>query len=132
MAFSATARNSVVAEMNITPLVDVMLVLLVIFMVSAPLLTKTVDATLPQVVPPSPDTIKPLQLQLDVGDDGSYRLDGRLLTQSEVGERLTEAAISDPHAVLRVHASSGADYQQVVTALAEARNRGIVSLSVQH
>ena len=105
MAFSATERNSVVAEMNITPLVDVMLVLLVIFMVSAPLLTKTVDAALPQVVPPNPDTIKPLQMQLDVGDDGSYRLDGRLLSQSEVGERLGEAAISDPRAVLRVHAS---------------------------
>ena len=132
MAFSATARDSAVAEMNITPLVDVMLVLLVIFMVSAPLLTKTVDAGLPQVVPPNPDTIKPLQLQLDVGDDGSYRLDGRSLTQSEVWERLGEAAISDPHAVLRVRASSGADYQQVVTALADARNRGIANLSVQH
>lgn len=132
MAFSATARDSAVAEMNITPLVDVMLVLLVIFMVSAPLLTKTVDAALPQVAPPSRDTIKPLQMQLDVADDGSYRLDGRSLTQSEVWERLGEAAISDPHAVLRVHASSGADYQQVVTALAEARNRGIANLSVQH
>ena len=59
MAFSATARDSVVAEMNITPLVDVMLVLLVIFMVSAPLLTKTVDVSLPQVSPDR-ETIKPL------------------------------------------------------------------------
>ena len=132
MAFSATARDSAVAEMNITPLVDVMLVLLVIFMVSAPLLTKTVDVSLPQVAPFNPETIKPLQMQLDVGDDGSYRLDGRLLTRPEVGERLAEAAISDPRAVLRVHASPGADYQQVVTALAEARNRGIAKLSVQH
>jgi len=132
MAFSATARDSAVAEMNITPLVDVMLVLLVIFMVSAPLLTKTVDAALPRVAPPSADTIKPLQLQLDVADDGSYRLDGRLLTSFELTGRLAEAAISDPHAVLRVHATSGADYQQLVTALAEARRQGIANLSVQH
>ena len=132
MAFSATARDSAVAERNITPLVDVMLVLLVIFMVSAPLLTKTVDVSLPQMAPPNPETIKPLQLQLDVGDDGSYRLDGRLLSPSELGERLGEAAISDPSAVLRVHATSGADYQQLVTALAEARKQGIVNLSVQH
>ncbi|MET0718108.1 MAG: biopolymer transporter ExbD [Pseudoxanthomonas sp.] len=132
MAFSATARGSAVAEMNITPLVDVMLVLLVIFMVSTPLLTKTVDAGLPQVTSEQRDRIKPLQLQLEVGDDGSYRLDGRPLSASETWERLGEAAISDPNAVLRVHASSGADYQQVVTALAEARNRGIVNLSVQH
>jgi biopolymer transport protein ExbD len=131
MAFSATERNSVVAEMNITPLVDVMLVLLVIFMVSAPLLTKTVDASLPQVTSDDP-AIKPLQLQLDIGDDGSYRLDGRLLSQSELGARLGEAAISDPRAVLRVHGSSAADYQQVVTALAEARSQGIANLSVQH
>ncbi|SDR13779.1 biopolymer transporter ExbD [Pseudoxanthomonas sp. CF125] len=132
MAFSATARDSVVAEMNITPLVDVMLVLLVIFMVSAPLLTKTVDAGLPQVTSDDPETIKPLQLQLDIGDDGSYRLDGRLLPQSELGARLGDAALSDPRVVLRVHGSSGADYQQVVTVLAEARKQGIANLSVQH
>lgn len=132
MAFSATARDSVVAEMNITPLVDVMLVLLVIFMVSAPLLPKTIDASLPQVVPPDQEIIKPLQLQLDIADDGTYRLDGRLLTPSELGARLGDAAISDPRAVLRVHGSSGADYQQVVTVLAEARKQGIANLSVQH
>jgi biopolymer transport protein ExbD len=131
MAFSATARDSAVAEMNITPLVDVMLVLLVIFMVSAPLLTKTVHAALPQV---SEDTgkAKPLQLQLDIAEDGSYRLDGRLLAPAEVWGRLDEAVISDPSAVLRVHVSSGSDYQQLVGALAEARNRGIANLSVQH
>jgi biopolymer transport protein ExbD len=132
MAFSATARDSAVAEMNITPLVDVMLVLLVIFMVSAPLLTKTVDVSLPQVAPSNPETIKPLQLQLDIADDGSYRLDGRSLTSAELSARLGDAAISDPRAVLRVHGSSGADYQQVVTALAEARKQGLANLSVQH
>lgn len=132
MAFSTAGNRGPLAEINVTPLVDVMLVLLVIFMVSAPLLTKTVDVSLPQVAPPNPETIKPLQLQLDIANDGSYRLDGRLLTPSELGGRLAEAAISDPRAVLRVHGSSGADYQQVVTALAEARKQGIVNLSVQH
>lgn len=132
MAFSATARDSVVAEMNIMPLVDVMLVLLVIFMVSAPLLTKTVDASLPQVTPLDRETIKPLQLQLDIADDGTYRLGGRLLTPSELSARLGDAAISDPRAVLRVHGLPGADYQQVVTVLAEARKQGIANLSVQH
>jgi biopolymer transport protein ExbD len=118
--------------MNITPLVDVMLVLLVIFMVSAPLLTREVDAALPQPSRVIPEPAKPLQMQLDVGDDGSYRLDGRLLTTRELWTRLEEAAISDPDAVLRVHASSAVDYEQVVMAMAEARNRGIVHLSVQH
>ena len=52
MAFSAAVRDSAVAEMNITPLVDVMLVLLVIFMVTAPLLARPVDASLPQTSRP--------------------------------------------------------------------------------
>ena len=116
--------------MNITPLVDVMLVLLVIFMVSAPLISRPIDARLPQVTPPI-ETIKPPQLQLTVADDGSYRLDDRSLTAEELWQRLDDAVVTDPHTVLRVHASSNADYQRVVTALAEARNRGIVDIGVQ-
>ncbi len=132
MAFSAAARDSVVAEMNITPLVDVMLVLLVIFMVSAPVLTRSVDATLPQSRPLPPETIQPNVLQLEVSDAGSYQLDGRPLSPDELWRRLDDAVVSDPRTVLRVHASSGADYQQVVTAMAEARNRGIADIGFQH
>ena len=132
MAFSATARDSVVAEMNITPLVDVMLVLLIIFMVSAPLLTRPIDATLPQPAPVLPETIQPNVLQLEVSDDGSYRLDGRPMPPDALWHRLDDAVVSDPRTVLRVHASSGADYQQVVTAMAEAKNRGIANIGIQH
>ena len=130
MAFSASVRDSRVAEMNITPLVDVMLVLLVIFMVSAPLVSQPIQASLPQSTPPI-ETIKPLSLRLMVGDDGSYRLDDRLLTPAELWQRFDDALIADPRTTLRVSASSDADYQRVVTALAEARQRGIVDIAVQ-
>ena len=63
MAFSAVSQDRVVSEMNITPLVDVMLVLLVIFMVSAPLMTREVTAQLPQTAN-SFAPIKPPQLRL--------------------------------------------------------------------
>ena len=130
MAFSASVRDSMVAEMNITPLVDVMLVLLVIFMVSAPLVSQPIQASLPQSTPPI-GAIKPPNLRLMVGDDGSYRLDDRLLTSAELWQRLDDAVVSDPRTTLRVSAASGADYQRVVTALAEARRRGIVDIAVQ-
>ena len=129
MAFSVSVRDSAVAEMNITPLVDVMLVLLVIFMVSAPLVSRPIEAGLPQNVPPLP--IKPMQLQVTVADDGSYRLDDRPLTTEELWLRLDDAAAADPRTVLQVSASSGADYHRVVTVLAEARNRGISNIGVQ-
>lgn len=130
MAFSASVRDSRVAEMNITPLVDVMLVLLVIFMVSAPLVSQPIQASLPQSTPPI-DAIKPPNLRLMVADDGSYRLDDRLLTPTELWQQLDDAVISDPRTTLRVSATSNADYQRVVTALAEARQRGIVDIAVQ-
>ncbi len=131
MAFSTCARDSMVAEMNITPLVDVMLVLLVIFMVSAPLVSQPIQASLPQSTPPPTATTRPQNLRLTVGDDGSYRLDDRLLTTTELWQRLDDAVLSDPRTTLRVSATSNADYQRVVTALAEARQRGIAEIAVQ-
>lgn len=130
MAFSASVRDPMVAEMNITPLVDVMLVLLVIFMVSAPLVSQPIQASLPQSTPPI-EVTRPPNLRLTVGDDGSYRLDDRPLASAELWQRLDEAVISDPRTTLRVSATSNADYQRVVTALAEARRRGIVDIAVQ-
>jgi biopolymer transport protein ExbD len=130
MAFSASARDSMVAEMNITPLVDVMLVLLVIFMVSAPLVSQPVQASLPQSTPPI-EVTRPPSLRLMVGDDGSYRLDDRLLTSAELWQRLDDAVLTDPRTTLRVSAAANADYQSVVTALAEARQRGIADIAMQ-
>ncbi len=116
--------------MNITPLVDVMLVLLVIFMLSTPLVSQPIQASLPQSTPPI-DTTKPPGQRLTVGDDGSYRLDDRLLTSTELWQWLDDAMTSDPRTTLRVSAASGADYQRVVTALAEVRQRGIADIAVQ-
>jgi biopolymer transport protein ExbD len=128
MAFSATARPSALAEMNVTPLVDVMLVLLIIFMVTAPLLSRPVDLSLPQGRDtPSPD--KPSILSLDVAADGTLRLDDRLLSARDLRVRLDDALRSDPKTVLTLSASPDADYQQVVTALAEVRASGIEQVS---
>lgn len=133
MAFSDSAvssRGSALAEINITPLVDVMLVLLVIFMVTAPMLTRSIDLTLPQ---PTPDTfpVKPSQLRLSVAADGSYRLDDRPLSLIELRRRLEEANASDPKTVLTVEAASDADYQPLVAGLAAAHNSGLTHISIR-
>lgn len=130
MAFSASVRDSAVAEINITPLVDVMLVLLVIFMVSAPMVSRPLAASIPQNTPVD-QLIKPPSLLLEIGDDGAYRLDGRVLTQQQLGERLQDSIITDPRTVLTVHATSNADYQRVVTAMAQARDSGVVNIGIQ-
>lgn len=128
MAFSATARPSALAEMNVTPLVDVMLVLLIIFMVTAPLLSRPLDLSLPQGRD-TPSSDKPSVLSLDVAADGTLRLDDRPLSARDLRVRLDDALRSDPKTVLTLSASPDADYQQVVTALAEVRASGIEQVS---
>lgn len=76
-------------------------------------------------------TAKPLQLRLDVAADGAYRLDDRPLSLADLRQRLEEAGIADPHAVLSVETASEADYQAVVVALAAARNGGLSYISIR-
>lgn len=128
MAFSATVRPSALAEMNVTPLVDVMLVLLIIFMVTAPLLSRPLDLSLPQGRD-TPSSDKPSILSLDVAADGTLRLDDRPLSARDLRVRLDDALRSDPKTVLTLSASPDAEYQQVVTALAEVRASGIEQVS---
>lgn len=131
MAFSAPASRSELAEINITPLVDVMLVLLVIFMVTAPILSRPIEAMLPQPVEGKP-VEPPNDLVLKVGLAGLYTLDDRPVTLAELRARLEDARIADPRTVLQVEAADGADYQQLVTALAQAEASGLGNIVMRN
>lgn len=131
MAFSAPASRSELAEINITPLVDVMLVLLVIFMVTAPILSRPIDTMLPQRVDGQP-TEPPNDLVLKVGLAGLYTLDDRPMTLGELRARLEDARIADPRTVLQVEAADGTDYQQLVSALAQADASGIRNIVMRN
>jgi len=125
MAFSAPASRTELAEINITPLVDVMLVLLVIFMVTAPMLSQPIDAILPQRTDRQIDQQPPNDLVLKVGLGGLYTLDDRPVTLVALRTLLEDARVSDPKTVLQVEAVEGAEYQQLVDALAQAEASGI-------
>ena len=131
--FADDSRNTggrTIAEMNITPLVDVMLVLLIIFMVAAPLATRSLDLTLPQS-PPRPETIKPLHLHLAVRGDGQFTLDGAVLSEAALSAALRNAAQATPNAIVDVTVSENADYQAFTSALAAARRSGLANIALQ-
>ncbi|HEY0661576.1 MAG TPA: biopolymer transporter ExbD [Lysobacter sp.] len=133
MATSAFADNSrsgrTMAEINITPLVDVMLVLLVIFMIAAPMVTRSLDMRIPQIGEPSPD--KPPRIALTVRADGSFLLDGAVLSARALQPALVEIAHAAPNTIVEIGAVGEADYQSFTDALAAARSSGIANIALQ-
>ena len=122
---SRRSPHAEMAQMNITPLVDVMLVLLVIFMVVAPTLTGRIDLRIPQVSDPLKPTDPPPRISLQVDASGQYQLDGVALGRSELPAALQALARSQPRAVLEVATNADADYQDFAWMMAEAQRSGV-------
>jgi biopolymer transport protein ExbD len=131
--FAGDSRTSghAMAEINITPLVDVMLVLLIIFMVAAPMVTRTLDLRLPQAPPIDTSVTKPPRLNLSVQGDGSYLLDGVLLSERALQSALADVARGAPATIVAITTSDDADYQAFTGALAAARNGGITNIALE-
>lgn len=130
--FDSPSRSDAraVAEINITPLVDVMLVLLVIFMVAAPVMSGTLDMRLPQPTPPD-KTAPPPRVQLSVQADGSYLLDGQAVAKAMLSDELTNLAKAAPRTVLQISANADADYQGFATAVSAAKDSGLTNLALE-
>jgi biopolymer transport protein ExbD len=132
--FAGDSRGTggrMITEMNITPLVDVMLVLLIIFMVAAPIATRSLDLTLPQQPMPQPETNKPPHLRLGVQGDGQFTLEGTTLSEKALSAALRNAARATPNAIVDVTVSENADYQAFTSALAVARRSGLTNIALQ-
>ncbi|KFL36159.1 ExbD/TolR family protein [Arenimonas donghaensis] len=127
MAFVANRSDQgTMADINITPLVDVMLVLLVIFMVTAPLLDNRMALTLPGH---SPITSKPVpRLTLEVAPGDLFRLAGTSVAPSQLQGLLERQLREQPGFVLEVSVHPEADYQSATTALAAAERAGVSNI----
>lgn len=127
MAFGSQAdRGSpAMAEINIIPLCDVLLVLLIIFMVTAPALSHQIDLTLPQAGA-RPDLPEPSPVDLRIAASGQVFLNGEDTDRAQLLARMQDIARSgDTQPVLRIDAAGDADYEAVVRVLAAAENAGL-------
>lgn len=125
MAFASNPSHRSVAEMNITPLVDVMLVLLVIFMVAAPALTHRIPLDLPQATTTATTPPVPIDLRIDAA--GGVSWNGAPAPAASLPVLFAGIARADAHQapLLRVDASADADYGDVARVLALARDAGV-------
>ena len=131
MAFSSNSSSGCMVEMNITPLVDVMLVLLIIFMVTMPLRTYPIGVDLPQRainLPPPP--VAPIRLRIDAA--GRVIWNGSELPMSAVrGAMSIEAGrYADPmqQPVIEIDTDKDAQYATLASVLADARNAGLIKI----
>jgi len=123
---SRTTSPAMMADINITPLVDVMLVLLVIFMLVAPAITQTMS----QKIAPSRLASKsePHKLIVQAGD--TYQLDGRIISPGELKQHFGEAVKQDNKYAVQVFGEPEASYQSFAEVMSIASNAGIENLSL--
>jgi biopolymer transport protein TolR len=121
------ARRAPMAEINVTPMVDVMLVLLIIFMVTAPLLVAGVPVDLPETRAGALDQeAKPIQISVEGG--GAVFIDDTAVLEGELGARLAQIAATTneeggPRIFLR--ADRGLDYGRVMQVMGEINAAGL-------
>ncbi|MFP5382881.1 MAG: ExbD/TolR family protein [Gammaproteobacteria bacterium] len=120
-------EDEVMSEINMTPLVDVMLVLLIIFMITMPVLTHAVKMDLPQAAS-QPEEDMATSVMLDIAADGSYRLDDVALGAAELEARLAAVAASQPQPAVHVRADRQVAYDAVAQALAAAQRTGLTRI----
>lgn len=121
------AHTQPMNEINTTPLVDVMLVLLVIFIITAPLLTHAVKIDLPQATSqPLPE--EPEVITLSIDNTGKTYWNDAPLVAGELKQKLLQAADNKPQPELQIRADKETKYQVLADVMADAQNAGITKL----
>jgi biopolymer transport protein TolR len=128
MAFDGRS-NDTLSQINVTPLVDVMLVLLVIFMVTAPILQQGVSVNLPQVRAGALSG-ESVQLVVTVAADGSVYLNDVSMTARELPEKLKAVLREQPDRQVYLRADTDVPYGRVMAVMASIREAGVERLGM--
>ena len=123
------AAHRPLSEINVTPFVDVMLVLLIIFMVTAPMMQQGIDVDLPETTT-QPLRVKDEPLILTVQKDGKYYLARREIPAAELRDKLEAIFEGRDTKEIFLRADKDAAYGVVVKALAAAREAGATQLGM--
>ena len=131
MAFAAQGGEDVMSEINVTPLVDVMLVLVVVFLVTAPLLTNTIRVNLPQTAKTGATQAEQKKdVNVSVNEKGQFFLDKREVVLASVENELKSLRTAYPDVAVHLNADKAVSYGVVAKAMAAIDRAGITHLSV--
>ncbi|MBC7741881.1 MAG: biopolymer transporter ExbD [Bdellovibrionaceae bacterium] len=129
MAFKADSDDDVMAEINVVPLVDVILVVLIIFMVTAPMIMKpSINVNLPKAA--SGEATVPSKLNITISSDGKLNLDGKAVEDTEVQNAALEEVKKNPDIQAIIAADKDVPHGRVVTVLDIVKGAGVKKFAI--
>ena len=130
MAMNLGGGGGVKSDINVTPLVDVMLVLLIIMMIVAPLLQQGVAVTLPVATNTSEKPETQEQTVVAIAADKSFYLNAKFVPEYELGMRIEEVIRTKVEKIVLIKADEGVDYSAVMAAMDQLRQAGIEDIGL--
>jgi biopolymer transport protein ExbD len=123
-SFNSGSNTAPMAEINVIPLVDIMLVLLVIFIITAPLLTHAVKIDLPKATS-APNLLKVDNVQLAIDETGAVFWNGEGVDQAALAERMKAAGQLPMQPEIHIHADRNSRYETIADVMSEAAKNGL-------
>jgi biopolymer transport protein ExbD len=125
--FASDDDDGLMNEINMTPLVDVMLVLLIVFMVTIPVIRHAVKVDLPHASSQKEDT-KPAQINVSIEADGTVLWDGEAVNDAVLKTKIAAAAQQQPQPELHLNADRKVAYEKVAQVMSAAQSGGLTKL----
>ena len=125
-------KQKLVAEINITPFTDVILVLLVIFMITTPLISESrLKVRLPSAKSGKPnENFKQERLDITITREGPIYLNGQIVTKKELKDQVKMIHINNPDLIVIVHADKFVRFQDIVSVLDPLSELGITKIDI--
>ena len=127
-SFNHHRQPVAMSDINVTPMVDVMMVLLVIFIISAPMFTSAVKLELPKAQAPAQPARPAATVTVAIGADGAAFWNGQAVAPDQLEARLADAAKQEPQPELQLRADKNTRYEAVAQLMASAQSHGLSKL----
>lgn len=129
MAFKPDSGDDVISEINIVPMVDVILVVLIIFMVTAPMIMKpSININLPKAA--SGEATVPSKLNISISPDGKINLDGKIVDDTQVQAAALEEVKKNPDIQAIISADKDVPHGRVVSVLDIVKGAGVKKFAI--